>query len=326
MKNTTIAAILTLPLIWSISSCNSNSAQEITDNNVEEQVNTDDKALLLLKTNCFTCHNPNLETDNRVAPPLFKIREHYLDEKTTEEEFVKNIVHFINNPTEENSIMPGAVRNFGIMPKMSFKEDDLKLMVSYLYKNDVSSDEWYAKWEKFEKEQADKPQEINYEDLGRNIANETKANLGKNLMAAVKEKGAAGAVEFCNTKAIPITDSMSVVLNAKVKRVSDKPRNPNNQANTDELSYIEGWRKAKQNGEKFGPKVFESNNKMIGYYPIETNDMCMKCHGTPEKQITAETLSKIKKLYPTDKAFGYAENEIRGIFVVEMDKKIENRK
>lgn len=60
---------------------------------------------------------------------------------------------------------------------------------------------------------------------------------------------------------------------------------------------------------------------MIGYYPIETNDMCMKCHGTPEKQITSETLSKIKKLYPTDKAFGYSENEIRGIFVVEMNKK-----
>lgn len=218
MKNTTIAAILLLPVIWSISSCTNNSAQEITEKIVDEKLNTDDKALSLLKTNCFTCHNPNLETENRVAPPLFKIREHYLDDKTTEEEFVKNMVHFINNPSEENSIMPGAVRNFGIMPKMSFKDDDLKLMASYLFNNDVSTDEWYAKWEKFEKEQADKPQEINYEDLGRNIANETKANLGKKLMAAVKEKGAAGAIEFCNTQAIPITDSMSVVLNANVKR------------------------------------------------------------------------------------------------------------
>jgi cytochrome c551/c552 len=318
MKNKKILVAIMLPLIWSITSCSNNTAQEISNDKVEEN---EDKVLLLLKTNCFTCHNPNLEINNRVAPPLFKIREHYLDKETTEEDFAKNIIHFINNPTEENSIMPGAVRNFGLMPKMSFKEDDLKLMASYLYKNDVSLDKWYAKWEKFEKEQTGKPQEINHEDLGRNIVNETKANLGKNLMAAIKEKGAAGAVEFCNTKAIPITDSMSVVLNAKVKRVSDKPRNPNNQANAEELAYIEMLKKAKITGEKYTPKIFENNSKIIGYYPIETNKMCLQCHGTPENQILSETLGKIKKLYPTDKAFGYGENEIRGIYVVEMLKK-----
>lgn len=321
MKKNIIFFLISLLVLWNVISCSNNAVKDAKESAADSSKDYDDKALTLLKTNCFTCHNPSLETDNRVAPPMFKIRQHYLGDEKTEEDFVKSIVRFINNPTEENSIMPGAVRNFGIMPKMSFKEDEMKLIAAYLYKNDVSSDEWYAKWAEFEKEQAGKPVAINYEDWGRNIANQTKANLGKNLMAAVKNKGAAGAVEFCNTKAIFITDSMSEVLHGKVKRVSDKPRNPNNRANSSELDYIENWRKAKLAGEKLGPKVFESNNKMIGYYSIETNEMCMKCHGIPEKQIAPETMNKIKQLYPTDKAVGYGENEIRGIFVVEMDKK-----
>lgn len=293
---------------------------EAADVNDNEQAAADNEVLSLLKTNCFNCHNPDMG-ESRVAPPLFKVREHYYDEETTKEEFVAAIINFINYPTEENSIMPGAVRNFGLMPKMSFKEEDLQLIAEYLYDNDVSSDEWYAKWEEFKQSPASTQTDLSYEDLGRNIINETKSNIGKNLMKAVKERGAAGAVEFCNTRAIPITDSMAVVLNTKVKRVSDKPRNPINTANSEEIAYIEGWRKAKANGEKYPPKVTEMENKMVGYYPIEINQTCLKCHGIPEKQINTETLANIKKLYPNDKAINYVEGDIRGIFVVEMDKK-----
>jgi hypothetical protein len=49
--------------------------------------------------------------------------------------------------------------------------------------------------------------------------------------------------------------------------------------------------------------------------------MCLQCHGIPNNQILPTTLSKIKELYPTDKATGYGENELRGIWVIEMDKK-----
>lgn len=162
--------------------------------------------------------------------------------------------------------------------------------------------------------------EVDYLETGKGLAMQTKANLGKNLALAINEKGSDGAVEFCNTQAIPITDSMSVVLNAKIKRVSDKPRNSNNQANEAELSYINNWKEAKTKGEEHPPLLTELDGKMVGYYPIVTNQMCLQCHGTPEKQINTKTLSKIKKLYPTDKAIGYAEGEIRGIWVVEMNK------
>lgn len=162
--------------------------------------------------------------------------------------------------------------------------------------------------------------EVNYLENGKSLAMQTKASLGKNLALAINERDSDGAVEFCNTQAIPITDSMSVVLGAKIKRVSDKPRNSNNQANEAELAYINNWNAAKAKGEEHFPLLTELDGKMVGYYPIVTNQMCLQCHGTPEKQINTKTLSKIKKLYPADKAIGYTEGEIRGVFVVEMNK------
>jgi hypothetical protein len=113
---------------------------------------------------------------------------------------------------------------------------------------------------------------------------------------------------------------MSLLLGAKIKRVSDQPRNPDNQANDVELAYIKKWKNAHANGVDLPPMITEVDQKKIGYYPIITNPMCMQCHGTPGKDINLATLAKIKNLYSTDKATGYNLEELRGIFVVEMNK------
>ena len=160
-----------------------------------------------------------------------------------------------------------------------------------------------------------------YLKTGKYIAMQTKGNLGKYLIQALGSMGSEGAVEFCNTRAIPITDSMAIALSASIERVSDKPRNPSNQANESELEYIRKWKEAKELGEALAPEVMEIDGKVVGYYPIVTNQMCMQCHGAPKKEINAATLAKINTLYPTDKATGYSIEEIRGLFVVGMDKK-----
>jgi nitrate reductase cytochrome c-type subunit len=162
--------------------------------------------------------------------------------------------------------------------------------------------------------------DINYKDAGKQLAIQTKSSLANYLISSISEKGSEGAVEFCNIKAIPITDSMSVVLGAKIKRVSDLPRNPANKANEAELAYIKKWKESNGSGEQKQPIVSEINGKMVGYYPIVTNQMCLQCHGKAYKDINDATLNKINKLYPNDQATGYLENELRGIFVVEMNK------
>lgn len=164
--------------------------------------------------------------------------------------------------------------------------------------------------------------EINYLEVGKELALATKSNLGKNLAVAITERGSEGAVEFCNIQAIPITDSMSLLLGAEIKRVSDQPRNSDNQANEVELAYITKWKEAHANGTDFPPMITEVDQKMIGYYPITTNAMCLQCHGAAGKDINTATLAKIKKLYPNDLATGYDINELRGIFVIKMDKKL----
>lgn len=162
---------------------------------------------------------------------------------------------------------------------------------------------------------------MNYEETGLRFANNTQAVLGKNLINAIDEKGAPGAMEFCNEKAYPLTDSMAQVLKASIKRVSDKPRNKNNLANDNELSHILAFKESLAKGEKPKPFMMEINGKMVGHYAIITNKMCLQCHGTVNKEILPETFSKIKSLYPGDMATGYTENQVRGLWVVEMEKK-----
>lgn len=167
-------------------------------------------------------------------------------------------------------------------------------------------------------EQSAKEQE--YLSRGQEFALATKATLGKNLMAAIHSDGPAYAVEFCNTRAIPLTDSMATAQGVSIRRVSDQPRNPDNAANADELNYIRTAKALLANGEQIKGKIQNRNGKMIGYYPIVTNDMCLKCHGDPEQDINEATLTKIQSLYPADQATGYSPNELRGIWVVEMEK------
>lgn len=156
-------------------------------------------------------------------------------------------------------------------------------------------------------------------EKGKSIAQATQAALGKNLMQAIGEKGTAGAIEFCNIEAIPITDSLSKIHHATVKRVSDKNRNPKNTANEAELAYIENAKNQLADNQTIQPQLKEENGKWVAYYPILTNAMCLQCHGKSE-QISKEALAKIEAHYPKDQALGYKANEVRGIWVIEMKK------
>lgn len=100
---------------------------------------------------------------------------------------------------------------------------------------------------------------INYKETGMRFANSTQGVLGKNLVNAINEKGAVGALEFCNEKAFPLTDSMARVLKASIKRVSDKPRNINNLANSNESAHIQTFKESLAKGEQPEPVIMEIN-------------------------------------------------------------------
>ncbi len=163
--------------------------------------------------------------------------------------------------------------------------------------------------------------ELTLLEQGKNFAMQTQKVLAVNLINEIKTRGTEHALTFCSVKAYPLTDSMAIALNAQIKRVSDKERNPDNKANQVELAYIAKSKEILAGGGEIQPQMTEINGKMVGYYPIITNGMCMQCHGNQESEVLPATLLQLKKLYPADKAINYKINELRGIWVVEMDKK-----
>jgi Protein of unknown function (DUF3365) len=157
-------------------------------------------------------------------------------------------------------------------------------------------------------------------DSGREMALKTKAVLGKYLVTAIQDKGTEGAIEFCSTRAIQITDSMSRVLGSRIKRVAERNRNPLNQASAEELVYIKEINAALARKENPKPQLKETAQTYTGYYPILTDQLCLSCHGDKKSDIQPATLTTLNRLYPGDKAIGFKLNELRGIWVIEMKK------
>lgn len=287
----------------------------------------------LMETHCYVCHSPTTDQQTRIAPPLVAIKVHYINEDTSKEDFVAQVSAFVNGPTAEKAKLRGAVRKFGVMPYMPYPEKDIAQIAEYMYGYQIEEPEWFKEhWEsrprggtyqqtgKIDTLIRENPQN-DYEKIGLQYALSTKQELGKNLMGTIQKKGTLAALEFCNVQAYPLTDSMSVVHNAKIRRVSDKPRNPNNRANEEELGYIETFKYRIASGKEVSPLVKTANGKVHFYYPITTNTMCLQCHGKPNEQIKPATLTALEDLYPADKAQGYDVNELRGIWSIVFDEK-----
>ncbi len=223
--------------------------------------------------------------------------------------------------------MPDALFEFGSMPYIPYPNDAIAQIAEYIYDYDIQRPNWYDKALKegdgkgilMNRNMITKEIQNKNAEIGMAHAMAAKTALGKNLVKAISEEGTLGAIEFCNTKALALTDSISVMNNTVIKRISDKPRNPKNTANEEELGYIKYFKKLVASGKEPKPIVIRENGEVDFYFPITTNTMCLQCHGKPNAQILSETLSTIKSLYPKDKAIGYGENEVRGIWSINFD-------
>lgn len=184
--------------------------------------------------------------------------------------------------------------------------------------NNKSQDQTDQK--KDESVQVENKEQKDYKSIGLEYAIGTKAELGKNLMTKMKEDGPIHALEFCNVQAMPITDSMSRKYNADIKRVSDKNRNSANAASEKETDIIKEFSEVIAKGEKPEPIIDEQESQVAFYFPLVTNSMCLKCHGEVGKDISKSDYDKVLELYPEDKAIGYQENEVRGIWRIYFDK------
>lgn len=290
----------------------------------------------LMESNCYVCHNPKTSEENMIAPPMIVVKMHYISEGVTKEDFIDEVTAYLKNPSEETSKMLGAVKKFGLMPYQFYPENTIRQIADYMFDNQIEEPKWFD--EHYAKMHGDGPRMMgkggkgmgrnqsarssqpSIEERGMQMAQATKAELGKNLMGQIQKNGVIAALDFCNIQAMPLTDSMSVAHKANIRRVTDKPRNPKNKANAVELQHIETFKNQIASGKEPKPIITTMGEEVKFYYPIVTNSMCLKCHGTPGKELETLTLSNILKHYPNDKATGYGENEVRGIWSIEFER------
>lgn len=336
MKNGLIILLIALNVL----SCKKKETvyDNISANEDEDSITAPHPGKTLMETQCYLCHGPKDAENERVAPPMIAIKAHYIKDDTSKEEFTNAMLAFLEKPSEENAKLKGAVRKFGVMPYQPFKEEDIRKISAYIYDFEIEEPEWFEshfkkhkgkkgkgyknqdrkRKRKGKKNHGDKSSSKHsktYEEIGLNYALETKKVLGKNLMGTIQKEGAIEALKFCNVKAYPLTDSMANTFNAQIKRVSDRPRNPSNQANAKELEKIDFFKKAVANNEDITPVVEKHREETYFYYPILTNSMCLQCHGKPSA-IKPEVMPSITDLYPNDMATGYDVNEVRGIWSI----------
>lgn len=158
-----------------------------------------------------------------------------------------------------------------------------------------------------------------YQEKGMEYAMAVQATLGKTLQNKIQEGGIQEAVAFCKVEALPITDSLSRELGATISRITDKPRNPVNAADAEEMKFISNFRAELSGGQRPQALVVRHENNTNFYYPILTNNLCLKCHGTPGDDIRPEVLATLQDLYPQDQATGYSVNQLRGLWKVSFD-------
>jgi len=299
------------------------------------------KARSLMKNKCYLCHNPESSMNERVGPPMIAIKKHYSKGAKDRSAFINSMWEFVRKAKKSKVKLKGAYEKFGLMPYQPYQEEDVKLIAAYMYDYQIEVPDWFEEhWkekhhkrkgqqsrqehqsgfqQRGKKFKSQRPNSLTYAQKGKKMAMATKKQLGKNLMKAIQEKGSAHAVEFCNVKAMSITNKMENKIDARIKRVSDQNRNPQNEADQEELAFIKQFKLQIENDEELKPEIVKENEKVNFYYPIVTNSICLKCHGKPEKDINRATLAKIDKYYPKDQAVNYSVNEVRGMWHIEFD-------
>ena len=97
-------------------------------------VSTNPSGEQLYDSLCAACHVKTPPAS--IAPPVFALVDHTRDMYPGKVEFVNRIVDWVANPQADQALMAGAVDKFGLMPKLGYSENQVRLVAEYLYESD----------------------------------------------------------------------------------------------------------------------------------------------------------------------------------------------
>lgn len=159
--------------------------------------------------------------------------------------------------------------------------------------------------------------EVLYLDASEKLVGTFTRELKSELLAAINKSGPAGAISVCKVKAPEISMDNSAG-GWTIKRVTDRFRNPDNRADSAEMSMLANFADTSGTAPEYLFDWLETDSsKTFRFYkPIYVKPLCLKCHGGLQTLGTG-VYETLKKKYPLDRAIEYKTGELRGMFVVE---------
>ena len=85
----------------------------------------------LFQASCSGCHSE--APPPRSAPPMQHVAMRYRAAVADREEAVTRIAAYVRAPAAERSLLPGAVRRWGVMPPMPLPEEQLRAVAAYVW-------------------------------------------------------------------------------------------------------------------------------------------------------------------------------------------------
>jgi hypothetical protein len=155
---------------------------------------------------------------------------------------------------------------------------------------------------------------------GKRIVEKSGAALMSALFQGIEKNKIAGAIKYCNVRALPLIDSLGRSQNALIKRTSLLTRNPLDSPTPQERDILQSYLYVSQKGKALQPIIRKLKNDTLAYYhPILIAiPQCLSCHGKIGENIDPKDYEIIKSLYPQDKAINYQKGDFRGMWSVKI--------
>jgi hypothetical protein len=160
-----------------------------------------------------------------------------------------------------------------------------------------------------------------YKKIGDNTVQTAFSTLLGQVKGQLKKGGVDEAIPYCKENASSIMKVISKEYHVKIKRTTNKLRNPDNHPNARESEILNQYLKLSDQMKEPTTIVERGEDGKIHYYaPIKIQKKCLLCHGEQGTSLNQVADSIIKKLYPKDMATGYKEGDLRGIWSITFEK------
>jgi hypothetical protein len=160
---------------------------------------------------------------------------------------------------------------------------------------------------------------VSFEARGKDITQQAFALLSANLGKALAEGGVTNALSYCSEKALPLTQLVADTNQVHLRRVTQRPRNPANRADTSDSATLRAFQAQLAEASQVSPVVRTNADGSVTFFaPIVLNNtLCLRCHGEVGKDIWADNAAFIRSLYPRDEATGFKLGQLRGMWRID---------